>query len=48
MKANKTVRGRAGRDRHRHAGAAGLLAGTAGSASARGFPAFVGPLHTTS
>jgi len=29
-------------------GAAGLLAGTAGSASAQGFPAFVGPLHRTS
>jgi hypothetical protein len=28
--------------------AAGLLAGTAGSASAGGFPAFVGPLHRTS
>ena len=27
---------------------AGLLAGTAGSASAAGFPAFVGPLHRTS
>jgi hypothetical protein len=29
-------------------GAAGLLVGTAGSASAAGFPAFVGPLHRTS
>ncbi|MGH3203389.1 MAG: hypothetical protein ACRDOA_17025 [Streptosporangiaceae bacterium] len=29
-------------------GAAGLLAGVAGSASASGFPAFVGPLHRTS
>jgi hypothetical protein len=29
-------------------GVAGLLAGTAGSASAGGFPAFVGPLHRTS
>jgi hypothetical protein len=29
-------------------GAVGLLAGTAGSASAGGFPAFVGPLHRTS
>ena len=29
-------------------GAAGLLAGAAGSASAGGFPAFVGPLHRTS
>jgi hypothetical protein len=29
-------------------GAAGLLIGTAGSASAAGFPAFVGPLHRTS
>ena len=29
-------------------GAAGLLIGTAGSASASGFPAFVGPLHRTS
>ncbi len=29
-------------------GAAGLLAGLAGSASASGFPAFVGPLHRTS
>ena len=28
--------------------AAGLLAGVAGSASASGFPAFVGPLHRTS
>src|ERR1051326_583140 len=28
--------------------ATGLLAGTAGSASAGGFPAFVGPLHRTS
>ena len=28
--------------------AAGLLAGTAGSASASGFGAFVGPLHRTS
>ncbi len=28
--------------------AAGLLAGTAASASAGGFPAFVGPLHRTS
>jgi hypothetical protein len=29
-------------------GVAGLLVGTAGSASAGGFPAFVGPLHRTS
>jgi hypothetical protein len=29
-------------------GAAGLLVGTAGSASAGGFPAFAGPLHRTS
>ena len=41
---NKTVRGRAGRGRHRD----GLLAGpglAAGTAAAAGFPAFVGPLH---